>query len=376
MPDLDEIQRVAGSKTYNRGVGYKSNVKQLSFSSEMGGVFVTCFCKANNNSVLSCYIGLYVGEGNSPEPYAVSASVNRHGLLTDYCCTCPMGEKSDCCKHIVAMLLVFKTTQEAKASSSKSSACVNAFIPSPAADKASNTTDPSNVSPVETDCRTVSVTCQQVTLVKEQTHSEAFTLDLARSLPPWISKNSGPSDGKQKAEEKNEYRYRPPIKRQKSCNVMYQMSEEELVQTAKEILEKAGQDPDKLKMMTSLSDQHHSTICKMDVFDTDELQLSVFEEQVEPKILAEASPSMPFAELEMKHYKASSSLRTVRTSVAETLVPDTVGDITKNEKQPISSMPFIPETVGDDQRKNDRYSCVSGSESEDMVDVDEFLWGN
>jgi hypothetical protein len=49
-------------------------------------------------------------------------------------------------------------------------------------------------------------------------------------------------------------------KRQKSCNVMYQMSEEELVQTAKEILEKAGQDPDKLKMMTSLSDQHHSTI--------------------------------------------------------------------------------------------------------------------
>jgi hypothetical protein len=122
-----------------------------------------------------------------------------------------MGEKSDCCKHIVAMLLVFKTTQEAKASSSKSSACVNAFIPSPAADKASNTTDPSNVSPVETDCRTVSVTCQQVTLVKEQTHSEAFTLDLARSLPPWISKNSGPSDGKQKAEEKNEYRYRPPM---------------------------------------------------------------------------------------------------------------------------------------------------------------------
>lgn len=53
MPAADEIQHIAGSKTYDRGVGYRSHVKGLSSSPEMGGMFVTCRCKTSRcHSVL------------------------------------------------------------------------------------------------------------------------------------------------------------------------------------------------------------------------------------------------------------------------------------------------------------------------------------
>ena len=60
MPDLDKIRHIAGSRTYDRGIGYKSNVKQLSSSSEMGGMFVTCFCKTKTirNAILFCHTAL------------------------------------------------------------------------------------------------------------------------------------------------------------------------------------------------------------------------------------------------------------------------------------------------------------------------------
>ena len=92
------------------------------------------------------------------------------------------------------------------------------------------------------------------------------------------------------------------------------------------------------------------------------------------KILAEASPSIPLAELQMKCSKTNGSLQTVRTCVAETLVPDTVKDMVESEECPTSSVSVIPETIGDDQTKNDRYS--SNSQSEYVFDIDEFLWGN
>lgn len=44
--------------------------------------------------------------------YSSESPVFVAGSVGDHCCTCPIGERGDCCKHVVAMLLVFKNSQE------------------------------------------------------------------------------------------------------------------------------------------------------------------------------------------------------------------------------------------------------------------------
>ncbi|WP_143590544.1 SWIM zinc finger family protein [Thermoactinospora rubra] len=77
----EDLLALAGSKSYNRGVGYVDAVEDL---------------QADGATICATVYG--------SEPYDVELTVGRHGL--EGSCSCPWGEEGNFCKHCVAVGLV------------------------------------------------------------------------------------------------------------------------------------------------------------------------------------------------------------------------------------------------------------------------------